>query len=115
MLFSYGTLQLDPVQMATFSRLLTGRYDALHGFELVPLNIEDQTVVSLSGKATHTMARHTGRPSDIVPGTVFEVTKEELHNADAYEVAAVKRVALTLQSGVRAWAYVDARYDPSDV
>src|SRR6266478_8446454 len=34
-LFSYGTLQLESVQMATFGRQLTGISDALQGFELV--------------------------------------------------------------------------------
>ena len=60
------------------------------------------------------MATLTGRPSDRVPGTIFAVTPDEIRNADKYEVAAVKRVAVVLESGVRAWAYVDARYAPSD-
>jgi GNAT superfamily N-acetyltransferase len=65
-------------------------------------------------KAHHTMAKFTGRASDVVCGTVFAVTPGKIQNADKYEVAAVKRVAVVLQSGVRAWAYVDARYAPSD-
>ena len=113
-LFSYGTLQLEAVQMATFGRLMTGRRDVLPGFELVPLRIEDETVVAISGKAYHTMARFTGRDTDVVSGSVFAVTKDELHNADRYEVAAVKRVAVVLQSGAHAWAYVDALCTPSD-
>jgi ABC-type proline/glycine betaine transport system ATPase subunit len=113
-LFSYGTLQLEAVQMATFRRQLAGTSDALRGFDLVSLKIEDQTVISMSGKAHHTMARFTGRASDVVSGTVFAVTPDEIQNADKYEVAAVRRVAVVLQSGVRAWAYVDARYAPSD-
>ena len=109
-LFSYGTLQLDAVQMATFGRHVVGTSDALRRFELVLLKIEDQTVMTISGKAHHTMARFTGRASDVVSGTVFAVTPDEIQNADKYEVAAVKRVAVVLQSGVRAWTYVDARY-----
>jgi len=68
----------------------------------------------LSGKAHHTMARFTGRPSDVVCGAVFAVTPDEIRNADKHEVAAVKRVSLVLQSGVRAWACVDARHTPGD-
>ncbi len=113
-LFSYGTLQLEAVQMATFGRQLAGTSDALRGFELVSLKIEDQTVVALSGKAHHTMAKLTGRASDVVSGVVFAVTPDEIQNADKYEVAAVKRVAVALQSGLRAWVYVDARYAPSN-
>jgi gamma-glutamyl AIG2-like cyclotransferase len=114
LLFSYGTLQLEAVQMATFGRLLAGTSDALRGFELISLKIEDPTVVAISGTAHHTMARFTGRVSDVVSGTVFGVTPAEIQNADKYEVPAVKRVAVVLQSGVRAWAYVDARCAPSD-
>ena len=113
-LFSYGTLQLEAVQMATFGRQLAGTSDALPGFELVLLKIEEQTVIAISGTARHTTARFTGRASDVVRGAVFAVTPDEIQNADKYEVAAVKRVAVVLQSGVRAWAYIDARYAPSD-
>jgi hypothetical protein len=73
-----------------------------------------QTVVAISGKEHHTMAKFTGRASDVVSGTVFAVTPDEIRNADKYEVPAVKRVAVVLQSGVHAWAYVDARYAASD-
>lgn len=113
-LFSYGTLQLEAVQMATFGRRLTGPPDALPGFELVSLQIEDPAVVAISGKAQHTMAKFTGRVSDVVSGTVFAVTRQEVLNADGYEVPAVKRVAVVLQSGTRAWAYVDARHARPD-
>ena len=54
------------------------------------------------------MARFSGRASDVIPGTVFAVTPAEIAHADRYEVAAVKRVAVVLESGLRAWAYVDA-------
>jgi hypothetical protein len=108
LLFSYGTLQLEAVQVATFGRRLTGASDTLRGFEVVALKIEDATVIAISGKAHHPMARFTGRVSDVVSGTVFALTAAEIRSADRYEVAAVKRVAVVLQSGVRAWAYVDA-------
>jgi len=113
-LFSYGTLQLETVQTATFGRQLNGTSDALRGFALVRLKIEDPKVVAISGRAHHTMAKFTGRVSDLVSGTVFPVTLDEIQSADEYEVAAVKRVAVVLESGVRAWVYVDARYAPAD-
>lgn len=113
LLFSYGTLQLEAVQMATFGRPLAGTSDVLPGFELVSLKIEDQTVIAVSGKAQHTMARFTGRAADVVSGVVFAVTPDEIEKADKYEVPAVKRIAVALQSGMRAWVYVDARDAPS--
>ena len=109
LLFSYGTLQLEAVQMATFGRLLTGSRDTLTGFQLAPLKIEDEAVIAVSGKTHHTIARFTGRASDEVTGTVFRLTPDDIQNADAYEVDACKRIAVTLQSGVRAWVYVDAQ------
>ena len=108
-LFSYGTLQLGTVQMATFGRPLVGKPDALRGYELAALEIADQAVVSISGTAHHTMARFTGRSSDVISGTVFAVTAAEVQSADEYEVPSVRRVAVVLDSGARAWAYVDAR------
>jgi hypothetical protein len=84
LLFSYGTLQLEAVQVATFGRRLAGTGDVLRGFELVPLKIEDQAVIALSGKTHHTMARFTGRAADAVPGMVFAVTPEEIQNADKH-------------------------------
>ncbi|MEP6741586.1 MAG: gamma-glutamylcyclotransferase family protein [bacterium] len=112
LLFSYGTLQLEAVQMATFGRLLAGTSDALSGFEQVMLKIEDQAVVEVSGKSHHTIARFTGRASEVILGTIFRVTPDDIQNADKYEVDACKRIAVTLRSGVRAWVYVDAQYVP---
>ncbi len=107
-LFSYGTLQLETVQMATFGRLLTGRRDVLTGFEESLLKIEDPAVISISGKSQHTIAKFTGRTSDTISGIVYAVTPEEIQKADKYEVAACQRVAVVLQSGIKAWVYVDA-------
>ena len=73
--------------MATFGRQLVGSNDVLQGFELVSLKIEDPTVIAISGKAHHTMDRFTGRASDVVSGTVFAVTPDELQSGDKYEVA----------------------------
>ena len=112
LLFSYGTLHLESVQLATFGRRLDGDEDALGGFAVVPLLIDDPAVIEVSGKAEHTMATYTGRATDVIPGAVFRVTPEEVRSADEYEVPAVKRVEVVLRSGARAWAYVDARYDP---
>ena len=114
LLFSYGTLQLEAVQMATFGRQLTGARDVLPGFEETLLEIDDQATISLSGKTHHAIAKFTGHPSDSISGTVFAVTPAGIQSADKYEAPAYKRVAVLLRSGVRAWAYVDARYAPAD-
>ena len=108
-LFSYGTLQQPQVQQATFGRLLQGTQDALPGFELADVLIEDPEVVATSGKTHHPIARFNGSPESRIAGTVFEITAAELADADRYEVSAYRRIAATLASGLQAWVYVDAR------
>lgn len=112
LLFSYGTLQIDAVQLSTFGRKLVGTPDALPGFAQSMMKIEDAEVVATSGKTHHPIVAFTGRDTDTVAGTVFQITEEELRNADKYEVAAYKRIPAILRSGARAWVYVDARYAP---
>ncbi len=109
LLFSYGTLQQEDVQRATFGRQLAGASDALVGFEANLVRIEDAAVLATSGLTHHPIVRFSGNASSQVPGTVFEVTDAELARADRYEVAAYRRIAVTLASGVQAWVYVDAR------
>ncbi|HEY2624640.1 gamma-glutamylcyclotransferase family protein [Dyella sp. Tek66A03] len=111
-LFSYGTLQQEQVQIATFGRVLQGQTDSLVGFEQSFVAIDDADVVATSGMAHHPIIKFTGNSSHRVTGTVFEITDTELAHADTYEVAAYTRVAAALDSGIRAWVYVDARYAP---
>ena len=112
LLFSYGTLQQDNVQLSTFGRLLRGQKDELVGFEQSLVLIEDAEVVATSGKTHHPIVKFNGRDDSRVSGTVFEITDDELARADQYEVAAYKRVAASLASGRKAWVYVDARFAP---
>ncbi len=112
LLFSYGTLQLESVQLETFGRTLSGKPDEMPGFEQSLVKIEDPDVVRKSGKTHHPIVRFTGRDADTVKGVVFQITAGELEHADEYEVAAYRRVAVRLRSGVRAWVYIDARHCP---
>ena len=107
LLFSYGTLQQDGVQMAQFGRTLSGQSDALLGWRSEMVQITDPDVLAKSGKAFHPIVI-PGRKDDQVPGMVFEITGEELAAADSYEVADYKRVAAQLASGKTAWVYVKA-------
>lgn len=111
-LFSYGTLQQAGVQQATFGRLLTGTPDELVGFEQALVQIDDPEVVATSGKTHHPIVKYSVTKSARVPGMVFEISDAELAKADEYEVAAYKRIGVTLASGLEAWVYVDARFAP---
>ena len=105
-IFSYGTLQLPQVQIATYGRLLDGSPDTLLGYRLEPLAISDTNVIRISGKAVHTIARHTGEPHHHIDGMVYMITEAELAATDLYEVDVYGRVAETLVSGREALLYV---------
>lgn len=112
-LFSYGTLQLEQVQLATFGRKLDGHADDMPGYSLAMLKINDPEVVATSGKTHHPVVTYTGNPADRVSGMVFAITPEELRHADDYEVDAYRRDRVVLASGVPAWVYVDAESPPT--
>src|SRR5215813_148767 len=101
-LFTYGTLQLEEVQLATFGRKLDGSRDALIGFRLVMIKIVDDDFVTKSGTADHRNLQFTGNASDVVEGTVFAVTTSELDQSDAYEPASYERAQVQCRSGATA-------------
>lgn len=105
-IFSYGTLQDEAVQLSTFGRKLNGTPDTLIGYQLSNIAITDPKVVAISGKAIHAILLYTGNEMDTIKGTVFDITLDELHAADKYEVADYKRVSAKLRSGHTAWVYV---------
>lgn len=107
-LFSYGTLQEEAVQIATFGRVLSGSPDSLSGYGLRKVKVADPAVAAISGEAWHPIVERTCQPSDVVAGTVFEITRDELLKADAYEVDDYRRVSVILATGTRAWVYVQA-------
>ena len=105
-LFSYGTLQQEEVQLATFGRRLEGRPDILAGYGTSLVAIADPAVVAMSGKTHHPIVRATGNDADEIAGTLFRLTRAEFAAADAYEVADYKRIAVRLKSGLEAFVYV---------
>ena len=106
-LFTYGTLQLEEVQLTTFGRKLEGRRDALIGYRLAMITIEDEEFVAKSGTAEHRNLQFTGNESDSVEGTVFSLTMEELEKSDAYEPEGYERVLVQLKSGANVWIYLN--------
>jgi hypothetical protein len=108
-LFSYGTLQLEQVQLATFGRRLDGQPDEMPGYALSMLAIDNPEVVATSGKTHHPVVSYTGDPADKVSGTVFRISAAELQLADDYEVSSYRRDRVVLASGVSSWVYVDTR------
>src|SRR5579872_2604657 len=72
-LFSYGTLQQEEVQRATFRRSLEGAADALVGYRRSMVAIDDPEVVHTSGKTHHPIVAFTGNDEDRVEGALFEI------------------------------------------
>lgn len=105
-LFSYGTLQQEGVQRATFGRILPGTPDRLPAHRLDWVTITDPEVVAASGSNCHPIVRPTRDERDSVAGTVLTLSTAELAAADLYEVDDYRRVRLRLSSGRSSWAYL---------
>lgn len=104
-LFSYGTLRTEAVQLSIFGRKLEGQPDALVGYRLITIEVQDQSFVAHSGAVQRNL-EYTGNPSDVVEGSVFIVSQQELERSDAYEPAEYKCVLVRLKSGLDAWVYL---------
>lgn len=106
LLFSYGVLQQEEVQLSTFGRRLNGQRDELPKFEQTLVRIEDPRVVTALGKTHHANVEFNGNDGSRVPGMVFEITDAELASVDEFEAAFLYvRVAALLASGREAWVY----------
>src|SRR6218665_3201134 len=90
-LFSYGTLGLEPVQIATFGRKLDGAPARLPRPRLALLGARGAAVVRTSAMTPRPMLVPPGQPRALVDRTVFAITPEDLRHAVAYEVADYRR------------------------
>ncbi|MFJ3841502.1 gamma-glutamylcyclotransferase family protein [Streptomyces sp. NPDC090054] len=109
LLFSYGTLQSEQVQLARFGRLLEGSPDALPGYRTTYVKITDPDVIAASGTDLHPLVVPSAAETDVVDGSLFRITDSELAAADDYEVDDYVRSEVVLRSGATAWAFLDAR------
>jgi len=104
-LFSYGTLQTKPVQLSIFGRELEGKPDALVGYRLQSVQVQDPNFLAHSD-ATQRNIQYTGNTSDVIEGSVLTLTQKEIQQSDAYEPVEYKRVQVRLRSGLDAWVYL---------
>ena len=113
LIFSYGSLREERVQLSTFGRRLEGWADAVVGYDRSSVINDDPEAVAVSGTREHanlvpatTAAR--------VEGMVFEITDAELVRVDEYERRfSYERIDVGLASGGRAWVYVFVPKSPS--
>ena len=124
LLFTYGTLQREDVQLSTFGRRLSGTRDELVGYESSLVPIADPELAAAAGMTHHVNAAFTGRPESRVRGTAFEVTSAEIALADTYEQRAAhanSRDACVGQTGlgvrwltVRGWDMQSGSWNSKD-
>ncbi|PWN72055.1 UDP-N-acetylmuramate--alanine ligase [Chryseobacterium phosphatilyticum] len=105
-LFSYGTLQKEQVQLETFGRILQGEKDTLSEYKLRLIEITDPEVLRKSGQKYHPVLHFSGNNEDQVEGILFEVTENEILQADEYEVDDYKRIETIFVSGKKGFIYV---------
>ena len=106
LVFAYGTLQEEDVQLSTFGRRLHGQQDELVGYEPSWVKIEDLEEAARLGKTHHANVKYNGREESRVPGVAFEINEAELAEVDHYEAASFyRRIAVRLASGRQAWVY----------
>ena len=106
LLFSYGTLQLEKVQIENYGRILKGERDRLIGYKIENLQITDSTVLSKSQLEYHPIAVKSTNNDDFIEGMIFQITDTELAETDKYEVSEYHRILETFESGKKAWIYV---------
>lgn len=99
-LFTYGTLQHEDIQEDLFGRILEGTPEILIGYIVNKIQIEEEF-----GMIDYPIIVATENPEDTIHGIVYEVSAQDLVQADRYEGVHYKRVEVYLQSKQKAWAY----------
>ena len=107
-LFSYGTLQKTEVQLKLFGRVLNGTMDVLKGWKISPIEIKDEKFLAKGEEKSQKTLIATNNDADIVEGTIFEISEEELLLADTYEPDNYKKIEVALASGKETQVYVAA-------
>jgi len=77
----------------------------LLGYALTTIEIENELVVSLSGKSTHRILVPDTEAGPI-EGHLLDLTEDELQAADDYEVPDYRRTEVKTSNGESVWAYV---------
>jgi gamma-glutamylcyclotransferase (GGCT)/AIG2-like uncharacterized protein YtfP len=103
-LFSYGTLQREDIQLDLFQRVLEGDPDRLAGYAKTAINL-----ATGDGRyAQYPAIYPTGDLNDVVDGMRYQLTEDELQQADEYEGESYQRMEVILDSTKLAWVYVAA-------
>ena len=106
LIFSYGSLQQEAVQVSTYGRVLRGESDELVGWVRTQIVVPEWHKAAATGVSHYANVERSLKSGSRVAGTVFELTDVELAATDAYERdAEYGRVLVVLASGRSAWIY----------
>ena len=109
LIFSYGSLQEEAVQLSVYGRVLRGESDALVGWVRTRIDVPKWHKAATQGTTHYANVERSPQSASRVAGTLLELTDVELTASDGYERdAEYVRVMITLESGRRAWVYVSA-------
>ena len=112
LLFSYGSLQRDRVQLSVFARRLTGVVDRLPGYRAIQVPIGDPQRTAFHNATYYTNVVPADTATDHVPGTVLELTDQELVLVDEFErLDGYGRIQVRMASGRLAWLFVSGSRD----
>ena len=104
--FSYGTIQQEKVQLELYGHPLEGVKDFLPGYKIISIENTDPLSLARGEEQYHRLAVPSGNTGDLVEGTVFQLSNDELELTDRYEPDGYSRIKVQLQSGSEAWIYV---------
>jgi gamma-glutamylcyclotransferase (GGCT)/AIG2-like uncharacterized protein YtfP len=109
LIFSYGSLQEEAVQVSIYGRALRGEPDALLHCVREQIEVPPWHKAAAAGVTHYANVVFLHGSDSRVEGTLLELTDAELAASDGYEQDAdYVRVMTTLASGRRAWVYVSA-------
>ncbi len=109
LIFSYGSLQEEPVQLSIYGRVLRGESDELIDCVRTLIEVPKSHKSAATGLTHYATVTFVPGYGNRVPGTVLELTDAELFATDGYERdSEYERVLAVLASGRSVWVYVSA-------
>jgi gamma-glutamylcyclotransferase (GGCT)/AIG2-like uncharacterized protein YtfP len=109
LIFSYGSLQEQAVQLSVYGRVLRAEPDELLNCVREQIAVPPRHKAAAAGVTHYANVVFTPGSGSRVAGKVLELTETELALTDGYEQdAEYVRVIARLASGRRAWVYVSS-------
>lgn len=106
LLFSYGPLNSNELQLKHYGRAFLGREDILSGYLFNNTEINGAHLIA-NPTTKLQMARKSSEKNSKIKGMVYEITGEELVKTDRLLAFNAKRVMVTTDLGSEVWVYIE--------